>query len=71
MIAMKLGDKLLKLLEKKYAPQSTIAFRFGRYDASLVTDEEGNAVLLYMGTRGRDGLIKGYRYTRTLLTAPD
>lgn len=67
---MKIGAKLQKQLDKKYAPSSTIAARFERYDATMVTDDEGNPILLYLGTRGEDGLIKGYRYSRTLIKDP-
>ncbi|GAB3171026.1 hypothetical protein [Telluribacter humicola] len=69
---MKIGAKLQKQLDKKYAPSSTIAARFERYDVTMVTDEEGNPTLLYIGDRGEDGTIKkGYRFTRTLIKDPN
>ncbi|HEV7347096.1 hypothetical protein [Telluribacter sp.] len=66
-VPMKIGDKLLKILEKTYAPSSSISRKFERYDITIVTDEEGNPHLLYIGNRSENGLIKGNRFTRTLL----
>lgn len=40
-------------------------------DLSFITDEEGNAVLLFIGTALPDGKIKGARYSRTLQRGAD
>ena len=64
---MKIGKKLLKELSKKYAPFSTLDRKFGNYDLTLKTDEAGNAILAFLGSRAENGDIKGYRYVRTLV----
>ena len=63
---MKIGDKLLKVLNKKYAPEQMINQRFERYDISFKTDQEGNPILLFIGTTGMGGKINGERFTRVL-----
>ncbi len=64
---MKLGERLLKHLNKKYAPSQMIAFRFGRYDVAMKTDEEGNPILAFVGKANERGIIKGDQYARRLL----
>ncbi|MCF0055037.1 hypothetical protein [Dyadobacter sp. CY356] len=64
---MKVGEKLLKVLGKKYGPDQMIHKEFERYDISFKTDEEGNPVMLFIGTRKEDGLIKGDRFARVLI----
>lgn len=68
---MKLGDKLLKELSKRYEPECTIDTKFGRYDLTFRTDREGNPITLFMGTRQADGKIAGDRFTRVLLRDKD
>ena len=67
---MKIGEKLLKVLSKKYPPSDMISARFERYDLAIKTDEEGNAVMLFIGILGKEGLIKGSRFTRILIKDP-
>lgn len=64
---MKLGERLLKHLNKKYEPLQLVAFRFGRYDVATKTDEEGNPVLVFIGKADERGIIKGDQFTRRLL----
>ena len=64
---MKIGEKLLKVLSKKYLPEQMIDQKFGRYDISFKTDEEGNPILLFIGTMGADNKIKGERFSRVLI----
>lgn len=64
---MKVGEKLLKVLNKKYTPATTFPLKFGRYDLVLKTDDEGNAILLFIGEENEDGMIKGNRFTRVLV----
>jgi hypothetical protein len=64
---MKLGPQILKILNKKYEPDSQIQTTFNRYDLAFKTDEEGNPVLLFLGKLNEKGLIKGFRYARTLI----
>lgn len=64
---MKIGDKLLKELTKRYEPDSTIDKKFGRYDLTFRTDTDGNPVMLFIGTRDADGRINGNRFTRVMV----
>lgn len=64
---MKIGEKLLKQVSKKYEPQTLIRFRFGRYDVATKTDDEGNPVLLFIGTADENGTIRGDQFTRKLV----
>ena len=63
---MKLSDTLQKKLSGHFEPSSMIDMRFKGNDVSFKTDEDGNPVLLFIGTRNKDGNIKGDRYARTL-----
>ncbi|HEU4902139.1 MAG TPA: hypothetical protein VFT06_05080 [Flavisolibacter sp.] len=63
---MRLGDDLLKKINKKFEPSTSIPMRYRSYDLVLVTDREGNAVQLFMGRANDNGVIKGDRYARTL-----
>ncbi|MCE7064931.1 hypothetical protein [Dyadobacter sp. CY326] len=64
---MKIGEKLLKKLSKKYLADHMITMKFERYDISFKTDEEGNPILLFIGTLGEDGMIKGERFVRKIV----
>ena len=64
---MKIRDKLLKVLSKKYAAEHMINQKFERYDISFKTDHEGNPMLLFIGTMDANGKIKGERFTRVLI----
>ena len=63
---MSLGDDLLKKINKKFEPSTTVSLRYRSYDLVLVTDKEGNAVQLFLGKANETGVIKGDRYARTL-----
>lgn len=63
---MKLGDVLLKILNKKYAPSDIVELRFKAYDVIVKTDEEGAAIKAFIGKKNEAGVIKGDRYARTL-----
>ncbi|WP_266365545.1 hypothetical protein [Tellurirhabdus rosea] len=64
---MKIGEKLLKQISKKYPPSDSVELRFGRYDVVLKTDEDGNADLLFIGEKTENGQIRGDRFHRRLL----
>jgi hypothetical protein len=68
---MKIGEKLLKQLNKKYEPSKMVAATFGRYDVAFKTDEEGNPILLFIGQADENGMIKGDQFTRRLLKDPN
>lgn len=63
---MALSEDLQKKLSKKFEISSMLEMKYKGYDLSLKTDEEGNAVLLFIGKRNEQGTIKGERYARTL-----
>jgi hypothetical protein len=64
---MSLGPAILKILNKQYAANAFIEKRFQKYDLGFKTDEGGNPVVLFMGTRQPSGKIRGRRYARRLL----
>jgi len=61
MFTMKIGENLLKKLNKKYEPSSMVNLQFRGYDLALKTDDEGNPVLLFIGKANEAGIIKGDR----------
>lgn len=63
---MALGEDLQKILAKKFEPSSTVQMKYKGYDLSFKTDDEGNAILLFIGKKAEQGTIKGERYNRTL-----
>jgi hypothetical protein len=63
---MKLSEDLQKKLSKLYEPSTMVEMKYKGYDLSFKTDEEGNAILLFMGKKTDQGTIKGERYARTL-----
>ena len=67
MFTMKIGENLLKKLNKKYEPSSMVNLQFRGYDLALKTDDEGNPVLLFIGKANEAGIIKGDHYARRLL----
>ncbi|MBS7563521.1 hypothetical protein KHS38_03805 [Mucilaginibacter sp. Bleaf8] len=68
---MKLGEEVLKILNKVYEPDRMIETTFKRYDLAFKTDEAGRPILLFMGQRDESGQIKGERYARRLKLGPD
>ncbi|MDB5252402.1 MAG: hypothetical protein JWP27_1571 [Flaviaesturariibacter sp.] len=63
---MKLGDVLLKQLNKVFTPSTTVTLKVKGYDIVAKTDDEGRAIQAFVGTAREDGTIKGDRYARTL-----
>jgi hypothetical protein len=63
---MKLSEELQKKLRRLYEPSTMITMQFKGNDVSFKTDEEGNPILLFIGTKNKEGNIKGERYARTL-----
>ena len=64
---MKLSEDLIRKLQKKYQPSTMVNLRYKGNDLAFKTDKEGNAMQLFVGKKGADGMVKGYRYLRTLL----
>jgi hypothetical protein len=65
---MKLGDPVLKILNKIYPPGEMVEAKFKKHDLQFKTDENGYPVLLFIGEKNKKGTIKGERYVRTLKT---
>jgi hypothetical protein len=68
---MKLGEELLKRINKKFEPSVMVKLRFRSYDIVLKTDESGNAIQAFIGKEKDNGNIKGDRFTRTLIFDAD
>lgn len=64
---MSLGAELLKKLDQQFPPSTLVDLRYKGLDLSIKTDENGNAILVFIGERDRNGTVKGERYVRTLL----
>lgn len=64
---MKLAEKLVKLINRKYEPGTMVSLRFGQQDIRLRTDKEGNAAQMFIG-KEKEGVIRGDRYSRTIIT---
>lgn len=60
------GEDLQKKLSKKFEPSSMVEMKYKGYDISFKTDEEGNAIVLFIGKKTEQGTIKGERYSRRL-----
>jgi hypothetical protein len=63
---MKLGELIMKLMNKLYEPLATVEAKFQRYDLLSKTDEAGRPILLFMGKKDPSGSIKGERFARRL-----
>jgi len=68
---MKLGAQILKVLARTYPPSQLVELPFGRYDIAFQTDNVGRPILLFVGQKQANGLIRGERYTRRLVTEPN
>lgn len=63
---MKLGDPILKIINKIYDPSAMISLTFKRYDLALKTDDKGRGIMLFIGKKKENGDIAGERYARRL-----
>ena len=63
---MALSEDLQKKLTKKFEASSMVEMKYKVDDLSFKTDEEGNAILLFIGKKTAQGTVKGERYARTL-----
>ena len=68
---MKLGENILKILNKTYEPSSMVETHFKNIDLAFKTDEEGRPVLLFMGKKDEHGNVKGERFARRLKAGND
>jgi hypothetical protein len=63
---LKLGERLLKELNKKFVPESMLPLKVGGFDIMVKTDEQGNAIQAFIGKADEQGAIRGDRFARTL-----
>lgn len=63
---MSFSADLQKKLAKTYEASAMVEMKYKGYDLAFKTDDEGNAVLLFIGKKTDRGTIKGERYVRTL-----
>jgi hypothetical protein len=64
---MALSESLIKKLSAKFPPGEMADLKFRGMDLTIKADEQGHAILLFIGKRMDDGHIKGERYARRLL----
>ncbi|MBF8962333.1 hypothetical protein I0P70_03655 [Pontibacter sp. FD36] len=64
---MALGPKLIEKLNKLYTPDSRLDQHYNGKDLTLITNENGEAVTLFIGKRLEDGAISGERYVRKIV----
>lgn len=67
---MALNPKLEYKLSKKFAPDSRIDDQYNGKDITFITNDLGEPVTLFIGTRQEDGSIAGERYTRKIVRNP-
>lgn len=59
---------LEKILEKQYEASARIERKFRGKDITLITNEEGQPVTIFIGRRKPNGDISGERYVRNTKT---
>ncbi|HEY4651480.1 MAG TPA: hypothetical protein VIG72_08695 [Pontibacter sp.] len=67
---MALNKKIEYYLQKTFAPDARLDERLLGKDITFFTNENGEAVTLFIGTRRPDGAIAGERYVRTIVRRP-
>ncbi|HEX8334737.1 MAG TPA: hypothetical protein VF622_19090 [Segetibacter sp.] len=61
-----INEDLQKKLSKKFESSTMVEMKYKGYDLAFKTDEDGNAIQLFMGKKTEKGTVKGERYARTL-----
>lgn len=61
---MNLGDDILKILNKRYPPNSLVETNYKDLDLAFKTDDIGTPILLFLGKKDEHGDIRGERYAR-------
>jgi hypothetical protein len=67
---MPIGSTLEKKLNKVYAPSSRIDEVFHGHDITMITNENGEPIHLFIGKRNDDGSIRGEHYARRIQREP-
>ena len=65
-VYMALTGDIIKKLRTKFEPSTTTHLRYRSNDIVVQSDEEGNAIRIFIGKANDQGIIKGERYGRTL-----
>jgi hypothetical protein len=65
---MEIKGPLLKVLRKTYAQSTVIETKFGKHDITFKTNDVGQPILLFLGKKSSNGLIRGERYIRKFKT---
>ena len=68
---MALSKKITYFLEKIFAPDARIDDKMLGKHLTFITNEYGEPITLYIGTRRPDGAITGERYVRKIVRKPD
>ena len=63
---MKLGEDLLKKVNKTYEPASTVSIKYRGNDLVMKTNDDGFPVMIFIGKKDNHGIIKGNRYCRVI-----
>jgi hypothetical protein len=63
---MPINHQLEAKLSKIYEPSARIDDTFRGNDITLITNEYGEAITLFIGKRREDGAISGERYVRRI-----
>lgn len=64
---MKLGEALLKKINAVQERAALVRLRFRDQDVVVRTDEEGQAVQVFLGRADTEGRIRGDRFSRTIV----
>ncbi|MBC5773378.1 hypothetical protein H8S95_04815 [Pontibacter sp. KCTC 32443] len=67
---MGLNKKIEYFLQKTFTPDARIDDRMLGKDLTFITNENGEPVTLFIGTRREDGAISGERYVRKIVRKP-
>ena len=67
---MAINEKLEKKLGKLYEPSSRIDEVFISNDITIISNERGEAIHLFIGKRNEDGSIRGEHYARRIQREP-
>ena len=67
---MALYKKIEYYLQKAFTPDARIDDRMLGKDLTFITNEFGEPVTLFIGTRRPDGAITGERYVRKIVREP-
>ncbi len=67
---MAISAKLEKKLAKPYAPSSRIDEVYLGNDITIISNDRGEAIHLFIGKRNEDGSIRGEHYARRIQREP-